>query len=94
MKHWLWAFALSGAIGAHASPPEWVAATVVKVEPARSRVILNHARIASIDMDAMTMPFKVEPGVNLKRFKPGDKVRFTVANKDDHLVVQSMEKAK
>jgi Cu/Ag efflux protein CusF len=94
MRHWLLAAALLGAAGAHAAPPEWVMAKVVKVDPERARVTLDHARIKSIDMEPMVMPFKVEQGVDLKRFKPGDKVRFTVANKDDHLVVQAMEKAK
>jgi Cu/Ag efflux protein CusF len=94
MRHWLFAAALAMGVGAHAAPPEWVAATVVKVEPERSRVTLDHARIKSIDMEPMVMPFKVESAVNLKAFKPGDKVRFRVANQDDHFVVQAMEKAK
>ena len=94
MKHWWMAAALYGAAAALAAPPEWVAATVVKTDPARSRVTLDHARIASIDMDAMVMPFKAGPGVDLKRFKKGDRVRFTVAMQDDHLVVQAMEKAR
>ena len=94
MKHWLFAAALFGAAAVQAAQQEWVAAKVVKVDPERSRVTLDHARIKSIDMDAMVMPFKVEAGVDLRRFKPGDRVRFTVSNKDDHLVVQAMEKAK
>ena len=40
------------------------------------------------------MPFKFEKTVDLKPFNAGDKVRFWVANKDDHLVVEAMEKAK
>ena len=93
MRHWLLAAALLGAVATHAAPPEWVAATVVKVDPERSRVTLDHARIVSIDMEAMVMPFKVDQGLDLRRFKPGDKVRFTVASKDDHLVIQAMEKS-
>lgn len=93
MRHgWIAAALLAASV--HAGPPEWVAAKVVKIDAQRSRVTLDHARIKSIDMEAMVMPFKVEPAVDLSRFKPGDKVRFTVANKDDHLVVQAMEKAK
>lgn len=94
MKHLLIAAALFGAVAVHAAHHEWVAAKVVKVDAERSRVTLDHARIKSIDMDAMVMPFKVEAGVELRRFKPGDRVRFTFANKDDHLVVQAMEMAK
>jgi Cu/Ag efflux protein CusF len=94
VRHWLFAAALFGVVAAHAAAPEWVAGKVVKLDPERSRVTLDHARIESIGMEAMLMPFKAEQSVDLRRFKPGDKVRFTLANKDDHLVVQAMEKAK
>lgn len=92
MKHWLVAAALALAGAASAAPPEWVDAEVIKVEPKRSRVLLKHEEIKSIGMGAMTMPFKTGKAVDLRRFKPGDKVRFTVVNKDDHLVVDAMEK--
>ena len=94
MKQWLFAAGMALALSAQAASPEWVAAKVMTVDPARSRVTLAHERIPSIDMDAMTMPFKVRKGIDLKRFKPGDKVRFQVANKDDHLTIEAMEKAK
>lgn len=94
MKEWIFATALALAFAAHAASPEWTAAKVVKVDPERSRVTLDHEWIKSIDMAPMVMPFKVEKGVDLKAFKAGDKVRFRVANKDDHLVVEALEKAK
>ena len=85
MRHWLLAAALSGAVAAHAVPPEWVAAKVVKVDTGRSRVTLDHAYIKSIDMAAMVMPFKVDAGVDLKRFKPGDKVRVRTEHIPGHV---------
>ncbi|MEJ5989086.1 copper-binding protein [Ramlibacter sp. PS3R-8] len=94
MRHWQIAVAFVLGFPAHAAPSEWVAAQVVKVEPERSRVTLDHARIKSIGMEAMVMPFKVQEAVDLKPFKAGDKVRFRVTNKDDHLVVEAMEKSK
>ncbi|TWO72995.1 copper-binding protein [Caenimonas sedimenti] len=94
MRHLFFAAALALGFAAHAGPPEWVAAKVVKVEPERSRVTLDHERVKSIDMEAMVMPFKVAKAVDLKPFKAGDKVRFRLANKDDHLVVEAMEKAR
>ncbi len=78
---------------AQATAAEWVAAKVVKVDLERSRVTLDHERIKSIEMEAMVMPFKVEKAVDLRAFKAGDKVRFRVINKDDHIVVEVMEKA-
>lgn len=94
MRNWILAAALFWACATQAAPPEWVSAEVVKVEPGRSRVTLDHARIKSIDMEAMIMPFKAEKSVDLSTFKPGDKARFRVAEKDGHLVVEAMEKVK
>lgn len=94
MKHWILAAALAWACAAQAEPPEWTSAKVVKVDPERSRVTLDHAAIKSIGMEAMVMPFKVEKAVDLGAFKPGDKARFRVADKDGHLVVEAMEKVK
>ena len=37
------------------------------------------------------MPFKVADGAPLAAFKPGDYVRFTVIEKNDHLVIDAIE---
>jgi Cu/Ag efflux protein CusF len=42
-------------------------------------------------MEPMTMPFKVADGAALAAFKPGDKVRFTVIEKNDHLLIDAIE---
>lgn len=95
MKKWIPAAAaamVAMAAMAQAAAPEWVAAKVIKVDTGRSRVTLDHARIRSIDMEPMVMPFRVSQAVDLRQFRPGDKVRFTFASQDDHLVVEAMEK--
>ncbi len=71
--------------------PDWTRAVIVKVEPEKARVILNHQRIKSIGMEPMIMPFKVSNGASLVAFKPGDKVLFTVIDKNDHLVIDAIE---
>jgi Cu/Ag efflux protein CusF len=86
--------ALACASAVWAAAPDWTRAEVVKVDPGRSRVTLKHELIRSIGMEPMTMPFKAAHKVDLKRFKEGDKVRFRVSNKDDHLVIDAMEKAR
>lgn len=91
MKFLIAIAALAGAGLAWAASP-WVHATVVRVDPERARVVLNHERIPRIDMDAMVMPFKVDPGVRLAGFKPGDTVRFTFVERDDHLVIDALER--
>ncbi|WP_051392073.1 copper-binding protein [Rhodoferax saidenbachensis] len=90
MKHWIFATALVCA-GTAWADVEWVRGRVVKVEPDKARITLQHARIKSIRMEAMTMPFKVIQPERLQGLKVGQKVRFTVAMQDDHLMVDALE---
>ena len=91
LKFWLIALACTASAWA---APDWTRGSIVKVEPEKSRVVLKHQRIKSIGMEAMTMPFKVVEGVKLASFKVGDKVRFTVVEQNDHLVIDALEVAK
>jgi Cu(I)/Ag(I) efflux system protein CusF len=72
---------------------EWVRATVVRSEPARKLVTLDHEAIKSLPMEAMTMPFKVKDAALLAKVKAGDKVRFRVAMQDGEPVVTAIEAA-
>lgn len=87
------ALALSVALPAWADV-EWVKAKVVKVEAEKSRVILQHERIKSLPMEAMTMPFKVESSTLLGPIKVGQRVRFTFVDKDGHLMINAIEPLK
>jgi len=89
----LLALALMAGAQAWAQAPEWVRAKVVRSEPERKRVVLDHGPIKSLPMEAMVMPFKVKDAALLARVKPGDKVRFTVAEQDGELVVTAIEAA-
>jgi Cu/Ag efflux protein CusF len=90
MKNWIAIAVLACSVLAWAAP-DWTRAVIVKVEPEKARVVLNHQRIKSIGVEPMTMPFKVANGAALAAFKPGDKVRFTVIEKDSHLVIDAIE---
>jgi Cu(I)/Ag(I) efflux system periplasmic protein CusF len=90
MKKFLFAAALAFAASAFANT-DWVAGEVVKVDPARKIVTLKHERIPSIDMDAMTMPFKVKDATQLKTLKIGDKVHFHVIVEDGELFLHHLE---
>jgi Cu(I)/Ag(I) efflux system periplasmic protein CusF len=70
---------------------EWVGGEVVKLDAARSKVTLKHAPIKSVNMAAMTMPFKVKDAGVLAGLKVGDKVRFEVLEHDGELIVQQIE---
>ena len=93
MKHWIWAAALALITSAWAAP-DWTQAQIVKIDPEKRRVVLKHERIQSVGMAAMTMPFKADESVPLDTFKAGQKVRFTVALRDEHLVVDRMEQTR
>lgn len=71
--------------------PEWVKAQVVTVDARRGKVLLKHEAIPSIDMDAMTMPFKVKEAAMLEGIQAGDKVRFSVQVQDDDLLITRIE---
>jgi Cu/Ag efflux protein CusF len=94
LKLWLLALVCTGVVSAAWAAPDWTRGSIVRVEPEKSRVVLKHQRIKSIGMEAMTMPFKVAGGVKLEPFKAGDKVRFTVAERNDHLMIDAMEVVK
>ena len=94
MKRWMLAAVTLLGTAAALGAPEWTSAKIVKIDAQRARVTLDHARIRSIGMEAMVMPFKVGKRVDLQRFQPGDQVRFVVSTQGDHLVVEQMEKAK
>jgi Cu(I)/Ag(I) efflux system periplasmic protein CusF len=84
-----------------ASPPtasapasvEWVNAEVTKLDLARKRVTLKHERIASIKMDAMTMPFKLKDAALFDGYKTGDKLQIVVQNDDGDLFITQVRKA-
>lgn len=92
MKHWIGAVLLACTTSVWAAP-DWTQASIVKIEPEKARVTLRHQHIKSIGMDAMTMPFKVDESLALGPFKAGQQVRFTVTQKNHHLVVDRMEAA-
>ena len=50
---------------------------VIAVVPGSSQIVVDHKEIKGF-MDAMTMGYRVDPPSLLERFKPGDKIRFTI----------------
>lgn len=71
---------------------EWVNAEVRSLDTEKSRIVLKHERINSIDMDSMTMKFDVNKSVSLNGLRPGDAVRFQVVLRSDRLEVIALEK--
>lgn len=77
---------------ARAGRIEWVKARVISVDAARHKVLLKHQRIASVDMDAMTMPFEVQPGQLPAGLKPGDAIEFSVQVQGHELVITRIKR--
>lgn len=49
---------------------------VVKVDRAAGKVTLKHGPIANLDMEAMTMVFRVAEPAMLDKMKAGDRIEF------------------
>jgi len=85
-------WAQAAAASSTAAAPEQVNAQVLQIDAGRSLVTLKHARIKSINMEAMTMRFKVRDTALLAPLKAGDKVRFSVALENDELMVTDIRR--
>lgn len=68
------ALSLSGAAFAQGLPT--VSGTVEKVDTAQGKVTIDHGPIPNLDMDAMTMVFRVQDPALLQGVKVGDKIQF------------------
>jgi Cu(I)/Ag(I) efflux system periplasmic protein CusF len=82
--------ALSGAAFAQSLPT--VTGTVEKVDPAQSKITIDHGAIPNLDMDAMTMVFRAQDPALLKGIKAGDKVQFTADRVNGQISVTSIKK--
>ncbi len=71
-----------------------VSGTVKKLDEATGKVTLDHERIPNVDMDAMTMAYKVQDTGFLKGLKVGDKVRFSADEINGQVTVTRIQKAK
>ena len=93
----LWtSFSLSAAVlavGMSAASAQTVNGEVVKIEVDRGRITLKHDAIPNLEMDGMTMVFRVADASVVGDLKPGDKVRFRAEQISGAYHVQRIEKA-
>jgi Cu/Ag efflux protein CusF len=78
---------------ATASAAELADGEVRRIDKARGTVLLKHGEIKSIQMGAMTMAFKLKDPKMADPLKEGDKVKFTVEQQGQELIVTSIRKA-
>ncbi|MGQ3300047.1 copper-binding protein [Reyranella sp.] len=79
------------------SVPAWadgtmVKAEVVKVDKSAGKVTLKHGPIKNLDMDAMTMVFRVADPAMLEKVKAGDKIEFEADRVNGAITVTKMGK--
>ena len=67
---------------------------VTKIDAKQNRITLRHGPIKNLDMDSMTMVFRVKDPAMLKQVKVGDKVKFEADRVNGQITVIKIEKAK
>jgi Cu/Ag efflux protein CusF len=67
---------------------------VTKINEAEGKITLRHGPIKNLDMDSMTMVFRVQDPAMLKQVKVKDKVKFEADRVDGRLTVTKIQKAK
>lgn len=66
-------------------------AEVRKIDKAKGRITLKHARIEHLDMAGMTMAFRVADPSWLDRLQVGDKVKVMINEGEGGLTVTAIE---
>nr|WP_281721766.1 copper-binding protein [Nitrosomonas nitrosa] len=67
---------------------------VQKIDTEQGKITLKHGPIKNLDMDAMTMVFRVQKQEMLKGLKAGDRVKFAADRVNGQITIIKMEKVK
>ncbi len=86
--------ALSAAPGGVAAQSAMVDGEVTKIDAAAGRITLRHGPIKNLDMDSMTMVFRVQDPTMLKQLKVGAKVKFEADRVNGQITVTRIQAAK
>lgn len=77
---------------AAASSDDLINGQVQKIDVAAGKITLKHGPIKNLDMDSMTMVFRIKDTVDLTNLKVGDKVRFAADRVDGAITVVKIDK--
>jgi Cu(I)/Ag(I) efflux system protein CusF len=88
------AFGLGLPLAALAQTSRNVDGTITKVDEAAAKMTIRHGPLKELDMDGMTMMFRVKDPAMLKAAKAGDEVRFDVERDRGQLTIIRIEKKK
>lgn len=95
LKAWLTKKSTSSAAipqPAEMKPREPVSGEVIKIDQAAGKVTLKHGPIKNLDMDTMTMVFRVSDPAMLAKVKAGDKVKFEADRVNGAITVTKIDK--
>ena len=67
---------------------------VTRVDAAAGKITLKHGPIKNLDMDGMTMVFRVQDPEMLKQVKVKDKVKFEADRVNGQITVTKIQKSK
>jgi Cu(I)/Ag(I) efflux system periplasmic protein CusF len=84
------ALALGGAALAQGAPT--VTGSVEEVDERGGKLTIDHEPIPNLQMEAMSMVFRVQSPAMLKQVKAGDKVQFTADRVNGQITVTSIRK--
>jgi Cu/Ag efflux protein CusF len=83
-----------GIVAMAAAQQNSVDGTVEKIDKGAGKVTLKHGPIKNLDMDAMTMVFRVQDPSALDKLKAGQKVKFEADRVNGQITVTKIEAAK
>jgi Cu/Ag efflux protein CusF len=86
----------AGADAATVAPQTWVAGDIRRVDAAQNRLTVRHGDIPHLEMGAMTMVFRLKPGLltadQLKAMKPGDRIEFQAEAPQGQLTITALRR--
>jgi Cu(I)/Ag(I) efflux system periplasmic protein CusF len=93
MKKTAQLFALAGVLAlVQPASAQSVDGEVTKIDAEQNKITMRHGPIKNLDMDSMTMVFRVQDPAMLKNVKPGDKVLFEADRVNGQITVTKMQK--
>jgi len=94
MRKFITTMAVSVALGASLAFAQAVPVDgqVMKIDEPAGKITLKHGPIKNLDMDAMTMVFRVKDAAMLKAVKAGDAVKFEAERVNGAITVTKIQK--
>jgi Cu(I)/Ag(I) efflux system protein CusF len=94
LKLVIWALGIALPLAATPALAQSVSGTITKVNEAEGKLTIDHGPIKNLDMDGMTMVFRVADPAMLKSVKAGDRIRFDADRVNGAITVTKLQKGR